>query len=288
VADEALADFIFEEAWEEWLQDRLTGRDDLLEAVILSRIPLEKTAPMGDPMTLRKLARRLVSQRDLAPHLAGAAIDPKPVREWFRTKIARARELSRDKPEADTLVVAVRALSVEIEKTDGLEDPDLILALSRLRVRKGLGNKRTWKADEAFDECRSITLEIAERGSLWDKEKNASFYSGLVRSLQGVAVIFERRKNEAGVLDYVDLLVKAAEALRQNTSLRAYFQKRFRAIIVDEYQDTWSTVPPWSPRPMWWLEIPNSRSTASVAPTLRSSRPPAKPRREDPGWSWFL
>ena len=95
-----------------------------------------------------------------------------------------------------------------------------------------------WKADEAFDECRAITLEIAERGSAWEKEKNASFYSGLVVALQGVQSIYERRKNEAGVLDYVDLLVKAAEALRKNASLRSYFRRKFRAIIVDEYQDT--------------------------------------------------
>src|SRR6185503_15486937 len=65
-----------------------------------------------------------------------------------------------------------------------------------------------------------------------------SFYSGLVVALQGVQSIYERRKNEAGVLDYVDLLVKAAEGLRQNASLRSYFRRRFRAIIVDEYQDT--------------------------------------------------
>ena len=238
VADEALSDFIFEEAWEEWLQDRLTGADDLLEAVILSRIPLERTSPMGDPMTLRKLARRLVSQRDLAPHIARAGIDPKPVRDWFMAKIARAHELIQGKPEADTLVAAVKALHAEIAKTAGLDDPDLILALRSLRVKKGLGNKRMWKADEAFDECRAITLEIAERGAAWEKEKNASFYSGLVVALQGVQSIYERRKNEAGVLDYVDLLVKAAEALRHNASLRSYFRRKFRAIIVDEYQDT--------------------------------------------------
>jgi len=238
VADEALSDFIFEEAWEEWLQDRLTGRDDLLEAVILSRIPLEKTSPMGDPMTLRKLARRLVAQRDLTPHVAPVGIDPKPVREWFRAKIARAHELIQGKPEADTLVAAVRSLQAEIAKTEGLADPDLIVALRSLRVRKGLGNKRMWKADEAFDECRAITLEIAERGVLWEKEKNTSFYSGLVGALQGVQSIYARRKSEAGVLDYVDLLVKAAEALRQNASVRAYFRRKFRAIIVDEYQDT--------------------------------------------------
>ena len=238
VADEALSDFIFEEAWEEWLQDRLTGHDTLLEAVILSRIPLEKTSPVGDPMTLRKLARRLVSQRDLAPHIAAAGIDPKPVRDWFMAKIVRAAELIEGKPEADTLVAAVRSLKVDIEKTQGLADPELILALRALRVRKGLGNKRTWKADEAFDECRAITQDIADRAAAWEKEKNASFYSGLVVALQGVQRIYERRKSEAGVLDYVDLLLKAAEALRSNASLRTYFRRKFRAIIVDEYQDT--------------------------------------------------
>ena len=238
VADEALSDLIFEEAWEEWLQDRLTGNDDLLEAVILSRIPLEKTSPVGDPMTLRKLARRLVWQRDLTPHIAAAGIDPRPVRAWFLAKITRAHELIQGRPEADTLVAAVRSLHAEIEKTAGLPDPELILALRSLRVRKGLGNKRMWKADEAFDECRAITQEIAERGAAWEKEKNTSFYSGVVTALQGVQAIYERRKDEAGVLDYVDLLVKAATALRENASLRSYFRRKFRAIIVDEYQDT--------------------------------------------------
>ena len=238
VADEALADFIFDEAWDEWLQDRLTGRDDLLESVILSRIPLERTAPMGDPMTLRKLARRLIAQRDLAPHIGEASIDPRPVRDWFARKIDRAMELTLDRPEADTLVAAVRSLSIEIEKAKQLDDPDLILALRSLRFKKGLGNKRVWKADEAFDECRAITQEIADRGAAWEREKSASFYSGVVLALQGVQVIYERRKNETGVLDYVDLLVKVRDALRGSESLRTYFRGKFRAVIVDEYQDT--------------------------------------------------
>ena len=236
VADEALADFIFDEAWDEWLQDRLTGRDDLLESVILSRIPLERTAPIGDPMTLRKLARRLIAQRDLAPHIGDASINPKPVRDWFAQKIARAMELTIGRPEADTLVAAVRSLSLEIEKAKQLDDPDLILALRSLRFKKGLGNKRVWKADEAFDECRAITQEIADRGAAWEREKSASFYTGVMKTLEARQLL--RRKNETGVLDYVDLLVKVRDALRGSASLRTYFRSKFRAVIVDEYQDT--------------------------------------------------
>lgn len=238
VADEALADLIFEEAWEEWLQDRLTGEDALLEAVILQRIPLEKTSPIGDPMTLRKLARRLVDQRDLAPHIVFDRSDPGPFRAWLVEKIARGLVLIQGRPDADTLVSAVRLFAAELDKTTTLQGPALASALAGLVVRKTLGNKRLWKADEAFDECRALMQEIGARLATFEKEKNASFYSGIVEALSGVRIIYERRKNEAGVLDYVDLLVKAADALRDNASVRAHFRRRFRAIIVDEYQDT--------------------------------------------------
>ena len=238
VADEALADLIFEESWEEWLQDRLTGRDDLLETAILSRIPLERTSPFGDPMTVRKLARRLVEQRDLSPHIVATDLDPKPLRAWLHEQIERATMLIAGKPEADTLVATIRSLASEVERTKNLDDVDLTAGLERLRIRRGLGNKRSWKADEAFDEARSIVHDVADRVSAFEREKQAAFYSGLVRALSGVLAIYERRKSEAGVLDYVDLLVKAAAALRTNAAFRSYFRRKFRAIIVDEYQDT--------------------------------------------------
>ncbi len=238
VADEALSDFIFEEAWEEWLQDRLTGADDLLEEVILSRIPIERTSPIGDPMTLRKFARRLVDQRDLTPHVLTARLDPAPLREWFAARVERACLLIEGRPELDTLVGAVKLFRADLDKTADLSGARLGAALASLCVRKTLGNKRMWKADEAFDECKALMQEVGARIAAWQKEKNAAFYSGIVEALSSVKVIYERRKNEAGVLDYVDLLVKAADALRGNASVRSHFRAKFRAIIVDEYQDT--------------------------------------------------
>ena len=46
----------------------------------------------------------------------------------------------------------------------------------------------------------------------------------LVRALAGVVRIYERKKAERGVLDFLDLLVKARDALRDHAGVRAWFR----------------------------------------------------------------
>ena len=40
------------------------------------------------------------------------------------------------------------------------------------------------------------------------------------------------------MLDFVDLLVKTRDALRDRADLREYFRARFPVLIIDEFQDT--------------------------------------------------
>ncbi|HEU0092338.1 MAG TPA: UvrD-helicase domain-containing protein, partial [Vicinamibacteria bacterium] len=49
---------------------------------------------------------------------------------------------------------------------------------------------------------------------------------------------YERKKTDRGLLDFLDLLVKARDALRDRESVRRYFQARFRFVLIDEFQDT--------------------------------------------------
>ena len=42
----------------------------------------------------------------------------------------------------------------------------------------------------------------------------------------------------AGVIDFADLLLKSIRLLQSHESLRMHYQNRFRAILVDEFQDT--------------------------------------------------
>lgn len=49
---------------------------------------------------------------------------------------------------------------------------------------------------------------------------------------------YEDRKQEAGSLDFLDLLIKARDLVCENDAVREEFRRRFRVILVDEFQDT--------------------------------------------------
>ena len=49
---------------------------------------------------------------------------------------------------------------------------------------------------------------------------------------------YERKAQEEGLVDFGELLLKTVEVLRANEALRQSYQRRFRHILVDEFQDT--------------------------------------------------
>jgi len=49
---------------------------------------------------------------------------------------------------------------------------------------------------------------------------------------------YQRRLKENNALDFDDLICKTVELFRTNPDVLAYYQRRFRYIMVDEYQDT--------------------------------------------------
>ena len=49
---------------------------------------------------------------------------------------------------------------------------------------------------------------------------------------------YEAACERAGVIDFAELLLRTLELIRDNDSLQAHYQKRFKHILVDEFQDT--------------------------------------------------
>ena len=49
---------------------------------------------------------------------------------------------------------------------------------------------------------------------------------------------YQRRLKENNALDFDDLIYKTVELFRTNPDVLSYYQRRFRYIMVDEYQDT--------------------------------------------------
>jgi len=59
--------------------------------------------------------------------------------------------------------------------------------------------------------------------------------------LQRISLIYkeyEKRLKAANALDFDDLILRTVLLLRQNEEVRTYYQRKFRYVLVDEYQDT--------------------------------------------------
>ena len=64
------------------------------------------------------------------------------------------------------------------------------------------------------------------------------YFMDLEDQIAQVATAYEGRKKEVNCLDFDDLLSKTHELLLTHPEIAATYQRRFRAILVDEYQDT--------------------------------------------------
>ncbi|HWM86173.1 MAG TPA: UvrD-helicase domain-containing protein [Kofleriaceae bacterium] len=60
----------------------------------------------------------------------------------------------------------------------------------------------------------------------------------LHEELAPVVAAYEQRKSKLGVLDFLDLLVRARDLIRDHADVRGALQERFTHLLVDEFQDT--------------------------------------------------
>src|SRR5947209_3552396 len=66
-------------------------------------------------------------------------------------------------------------------------------------------------------------------------ERASDFFS---QTVARVYPVYEKKLRDANALDFDDLLLRPALALRQDPELRAELDARFRFVLIDEYQDT--------------------------------------------------
>lgn len=57
-------------------------------------------------------------------------------------------------------------------------------------------------------------------------------------AIKSVYELYTKRLREYNALDFGDLIMRVVELLRKHESTLAYYRRRFRHILVDEYQDT--------------------------------------------------
>ena len=88
--------------------------------------------------------------------------------------------------------------------------------------------------------ARSLAAQIS---NLKNELVSAAAWAGKASSapekiLAEVFTLYQRRLTEAHALDFDDLIARTVELLRDHQDTAAHYRRRFRHVLVDEYQDT--------------------------------------------------
>ena len=103
-------------------------------------------------------------------------------------------------------------------------------------ARKGSG--RLYRKDVLREDVWQARENLMSALSAFERDANADLAVLLRNELKSCVAEFEAAKSRAGALDFLDLLLKARNLIRDDEGVRRSFQSRFRRIFVDEFQDT--------------------------------------------------
>ncbi len=247
-----------EKCWDEFLADLSTPYDDLLRRCLAAGMTVGKifeiTAavyrsrggrfvrgifPAGGKKTVESKQAgegrsRIHAGGDRAPdsytaayrdHLIGAA------RELAALVEASCTDPSdRGAVEIDRFLSAMRVL----EDLDGEELEEYLLSLE-IPARRG--NRKNWNPPEACAAQKEIAASIAEAAGQFRITFTTGLRDLLTRWIDGFLLYVEERKRQEGVLDFDDLLIEARRLL-ENEGVLDSLRRRFRFVLVDEFQDT--------------------------------------------------
>src|SRR3954451_15801822 len=85
---------------------------------------------------------------------------------------------------------------------------------------------------------KQVTWAIAGAKEEGQRPKDIEVRDEHSRVVAQVFEAYEAQCAKEGVVDFAELLLRVYELLRDNAALREHYQRRFRHILVDEFQDT--------------------------------------------------
>lgn len=231
--DEAEDWYIRDQAWHSFLSDLYSTQD----------VRLDRMNDLGlKTSDLKRCLDRFADFPDVDdwPHDAPAAIDLDLVKEGTRSYIEHMRALSPSFPvdrQTDKLMTRYENIVRAADNADWRVDCEFF-DLLELFDTTGSAVLKWWRDKDVAkaEKTRFANYRFTAKVHLhwWHRHR----YQFVVELLQQARNVYDRLRRASGGLNYQDLLLRVAAALRTQPNLRAYFQRRFSHLLVDEFQDT--------------------------------------------------
>lgn len=144
----------------------------------------------------------------------------------------------------DKLIPRFKRLPRVLSHCDELDQPEQLIEVLELFDRKATVVLKVWErgrglgkedARRELDRWNGFRSEVVKPLlGAWRRRR----YRTVMRAMHQAREIYDEMRRERGSLNFQDLLMKAAELLRENAGVRRYFGRRFTHVLVDEFQDT--------------------------------------------------
>ena len=135
----------------------------------------------------------------------------------------------------------VQEMGATIERSES-RDYDLLEALL-IRLRRDLKQKKR-KGTGAFADGIARSDVLGMRATLqedldrFQRQAEASLAAQLRGEMWELVTLYDELKRRSGKLDFVDLLLRTRDLVRDDAEVRRYLQQQFTHIFIDEFQDT--------------------------------------------------
>jgi len=257
VLADAQAERLFEEAFTAWLHEQLGNAQEGVRRSLRRPVKwrFDDDSEDGPIERLRVAARSLREWRDYSAPWRRPSYERQPAIKLLIGKLRAfadlvSKPIKRDDKFSASVTVAITT-SQDIERQrrrvgdmvpegtwDGWEAALVALADHRdfQHPKKGTGAAFAIGVtrDQAVQAHAELLRDLHAFRDLADADLAALLHEEMRACLQR----YEARKQEAGALDFLDLLIKARDLVCDNLEVCREFRERFRVILVDEFQDT--------------------------------------------------
>jgi len=255
VLTQSQSDAVFDEAFTAWLQAQLAHPGEGVRRSLRrpTRWQPDAEEENGPIERLRRAARDLREWRDheapwtrpdydrrqaitaLIDELrAFAEVTSRPLKkgDLFSVDTAPARRISAD-------IERLRRIGSDGDDVwDGWEAALVALADHRDFGRARRGSGAAFAQGVSRQAAHDAHAQLLANLARFKRDADADLAALLREEIRGCLALYEARKHAAGSLDFLDLLIKARDLVRDSAPVRQRFRDRFRVLLVDEFQDT--------------------------------------------------
>jgi ATP-dependent exoDNAse (exonuclease V) beta subunit len=257
VLTDTQADRLFDEVFTAWLHEQLTLPDEGVRRSLRRPVKwrFDDDNDDGPIERLRAAARGLREWRDHDAPWQRPLYDRQAEIKALMAELKEFAELTAKPIKRDdrlsVSLASARATNQDLERQrrmvgdmvppavwDGWEAALVGLAENRDFVYPKKGTGAAFAIGVSRDQALTAHGDLLARLREFRDRADADLAALLHEEMRDCLDRYEQRKQEAGALDFLDLLIKARDLVCNNDEVCREFRDRFRVILVDEFQDT--------------------------------------------------